>query len=155
MYGCESWTEKKAEREVVQSCPALCDPMDCSLPGSSVHGVFQAIVLEWIAISFSRGSSQPRDWTRVSCISGRFVTVWATREAHVNHLWAQFWESHPLVIPRSISLPFLQVPNLFLRGLPLPGPLYRVLLPQTCIFIAWEKNTTFAVLPCLHLLGLL
>ena len=47
--------------EVVQSCPALCDPVDCSLPGSSVHGIFQAIVLEWIAISFSRESSQPRD----------------------------------------------------------------------------------------------
>ena len=45
----------------VQSRPILCDPMDCSLPGSSVHGIFQAIVLEWIAISFSRGSSQPRD----------------------------------------------------------------------------------------------
>ena len=44
-----------------QSCPTLCDPMDCSLPGSSVHGIFQAIVLEWIAISFSRGSFQPRD----------------------------------------------------------------------------------------------
>ena len=47
--------------ELTQSCPTLCDPMDCSLPGSSVHGIFQAIVLEWIAISFSRGSSQPRD----------------------------------------------------------------------------------------------
>ena len=45
--------------EVAQSCPTLCDPIDCSLPGSSVHGIFQAIVLEWIAISFSRGSSQP------------------------------------------------------------------------------------------------
>ena len=50
----------KSESEIVQSCPTLCDPMDCSLLGSSVHGIFQAIVLEWIAISFSRGSSQPR-----------------------------------------------------------------------------------------------
>ena len=49
------------ESEVAQSCLTLCDPMDCSLPGSSVHGIFQAIVLEWIVISFSRGSSQPRD----------------------------------------------------------------------------------------------
>ena len=49
------------EREVTQSCPTLCNHMDCSLPGSSVHGIFQAIVLEWIAISFSKGSSQPRD----------------------------------------------------------------------------------------------
>ena len=49
------------ESEVAQSCPTLCNPMDCSLLGSSVHGIFQARVLEWIAISFSRGSSQPRD----------------------------------------------------------------------------------------------
>ena len=66
--------------EVAQSCPTLCDPMDCSLPGSSVHGIFQARVLEWVAISFSRGSSWPRDWTRVSRIAGRHFTVWATRE---------------------------------------------------------------------------
>ena len=51
--------------EVAQSCPTLCDPMDCSIPGSSVHGIFQARVLEWVAISFSRGSSQPRDQTQV------------------------------------------------------------------------------------------
>ena len=53
---------------VAQSCPTLCNPMDCSLIGSSVHGILQAIVLEWIAISFSRGSSQPRTRTRVSHI---------------------------------------------------------------------------------------
>ena len=57
--------------------------MDCSLPGSSVHGIFQAIVLEWIAISFSKGSSQPRDQTRVSRIAGGPFIVWATREAHM------------------------------------------------------------------------
>ena len=66
--------------EVAQSCLTLCDRMDCSLPGSSVHGIFQATVLEWIAISFSRGSSQPRDWTRVSGIVDRRFTIWATRE---------------------------------------------------------------------------
>ena len=54
-------TERECECEVAQSCPTLCDPMDCSLPGFSVHGFFQAIVLEWIAISFSKGSSQPTD----------------------------------------------------------------------------------------------
>ena len=59
----------------------LCNPMDCSLPGSSVHGIFQAVVLEWIAISFSRGLSQPRDQTQVSRIAGRFFTVWVTRES--------------------------------------------------------------------------
>ena len=51
---------------VAQSCLTLCDPMDCILPGSSVHGVLQARILEWVAISFSRGSFQPRDWTHVS-----------------------------------------------------------------------------------------
>ena len=66
---------------VTQSCPALCDPMDCSPPGSSVHKIFQARILEWVTISFSKGSSQPRDRTRVSCTAGRFFTNWATREA--------------------------------------------------------------------------
>ena len=66
--------------EVAQSCPTLCDPMDCSLPHSSIHGIFQARVLEWVAISFSRGSFRPRDQTQVSCIVGRRFTVWATRE---------------------------------------------------------------------------
>ena len=47
--------------EVAQSCPTLCDPMDCSLPGSSAHGILQARILEWVAISFSRRSSRPRD----------------------------------------------------------------------------------------------
>ena len=56
-------------------------PTDCNLPGSSIHGIFQARVLEWGAISFSRGSFQPRDWTRVSSIAARLFTVWATREA--------------------------------------------------------------------------
>ena len=50
-----------SESEVAQSCPTLYNPMDCSLPGSSVHGIFQARILEWVAISFSRRSSQPRD----------------------------------------------------------------------------------------------
>ena len=58
----------------------LSNPMDCNPPGSSVHGISQARILECVAISFSRGSSQPRDWTRVSCIAGRLFTIWATRE---------------------------------------------------------------------------
>ena len=53
--------------EVAQLCPTLCDSVDCSLPGSSVHGIFQARILEWVAISFSRGSSRPKDRTQVSC----------------------------------------------------------------------------------------
>ena len=68
----------ESESEVAKSCPTLCDPMDCSSPGSFVYGIFQARVLEWVAISFSRGSSQPR----LSHIIGRCFT-WATREVCV------------------------------------------------------------------------
>ena len=65
--------------EVAQSCPTLCNPMDCrSIPCSSVHGILQARILEWVAISFSRGSSWPRDRTWVTCIVGRRFIVWAT-----------------------------------------------------------------------------
>ena len=73
-----------SESEVAQSCPTLCDPIDCSLPGFSVYGIFQARVLEWVTIFFSRRSSRPRDWTWVSCIIGRHFTVWATREVSTN-----------------------------------------------------------------------
>ena len=59
--------------------------MDCSLPGSSVHGIFQARVLEWVTISFSRGSSPPRDRTQVSYIAGRRFTFWATREDYIEN----------------------------------------------------------------------
>ena len=61
----------------------LCDPMDCSPPGSSIHGTLQVRILEWVAIPFSRGSSWPRDQTLVSCIAGRCFTTWTTREAPI------------------------------------------------------------------------
>ena len=69
------WSEVKWN-EVAQLCLTVCDPMDCSLPGSSVHGIIQVRVLEWVAISLSRGSSRPRDWIRVSSIVGRHFTIW-------------------------------------------------------------------------------
>ena len=69
---------KESESEVAQSCLTPSDPMDCSPPGSSVHGLFQASVLGWAAISFSRESSGSRDRTWVSCVAGRRFTVWAT-----------------------------------------------------------------------------
>ena len=67
---------------VAQLCPILCDPMDCSLPGSCVPGILQARILEWFAIPVSRGSSWSRDQIQVSHIAGRLFTIWATREAH-------------------------------------------------------------------------
>ena len=71
-----------SDSEVTQLCPTLCDPMDCSPPGSSIHGILQSTILEWVVISFSRGSSWPRDWTQVSRSAGRRFNLWATREAH-------------------------------------------------------------------------
>ena len=68
--------------------------MDCSSPGSSVHGILQARILEWVAMPFSRGSSWPRDWTWVSCTAAVFFTIWATREAqsilsYIAFLWGK------------------------------------------------------------------
>ena len=79
---------EKKESEVARSCPTLCNPMDCSLPGFYVHGIFQASVLEWVAISFSRGSSHPRNWTQVSHTVGRCFTLWATREVQKWYRWS-------------------------------------------------------------------
>ena len=62
--------------EVAQSCLTPCNLMDCSLPGSSVHWILQAKILEWVVIPFSREFSQPSHWTRVSCFAGRFFTIW-------------------------------------------------------------------------------
>ena len=70
----------ESESEVTQSCSTLCDPMDYSLSGSSIHGILQAGVLEWVAISFFSRSSRPRDRTWVSHIVGRHFIIWANRE---------------------------------------------------------------------------
>ena len=70
--------EKKEESEVAQSYPILCNPVDCSLPGSSIHGISQARILEWnpgVAVAFSRGSSQPRDPAHICCIAGGLFTA--------------------------------------------------------------------------------
>ena len=66
---------------ITQLCLTVCDPTYCSRPGSSVHGISQARILEWVAIPFSRGSYQLRYGTRVSFMAGRFFTLWVTREA--------------------------------------------------------------------------
>ena len=67
----------KVKVKVTQSCLILCDPMDYTVPGT-----LQARILEWVTFPFSRESSQPRDWTQVSCIAGKFFTSWATKKAH-------------------------------------------------------------------------
>ena len=70
---------------VAQSCPTFCNPMDGGLTGSSVHGILQARILEWVSISFSRGSSRPRDQTQVSWIAGGIFIIWATRDTQTKH----------------------------------------------------------------------
>ena len=77
---CENFFSSESESEVAQLCPTLCYPVDCSPPGSSIHRILQARILERVAISFSKRSSWPRDRTQVSHIAGRRFNLWATRE---------------------------------------------------------------------------
>ena len=89
---------------VIQLCLTFCNPMDCSLPGSSIHGTLQARILEQVAILFSSQSSLPRDWTRSSHIAGRFFSAWATRESHSFHISKPLLRSSPLFEILSLSL---------------------------------------------------
>ena len=98
---------------VAQSCPTLCDPMDCSPPGFSVYGIVQARILQWVAIPLSTGSSQPSDWKWVSHIAGRFFTIWATREA----LW--YSSSFPLYL---LQLLVWRYPSVFASLSPTSPP---------------------------------
>ena len=91
---------KESESEVSQSCPTLCDPVDWSPPGSSVHGILQARILEWVAISFSGGSSRPRDRSQVSRIAGRCFNLWATREALK---WITTWKNMCIYVGQRIN----------------------------------------------------
>ena len=94
-------TEPWVKVLVAQSCPALRNPMDCSPPGSYVHGIVKARILEGVAIPFSRGTSQPRDPTQVSCIAGRFFTIWAMREAlkHFSNSFAEIEFTYHTIHP--------------------------------------------------------
>ena len=77
---------------VTQSCLTLCDPMDYNLSGSPIVCFFQARILERVAIPFSGGSSQPSDRIQVSCIAGRFFTIWAARDAHILCYWSLIYQ---------------------------------------------------------------
>ena len=97
-------------RLVAQSCVTLCDPVDYSSPGSSDHGILQARILEWVAISSSRGSSPPRDWTQVSCIAGRFLTIWATMGAQ------EYWSGWHIPSPGDLPDPRIKPGSLALQA---------------------------------------
>ena len=98
---------------ITQSCLTLCNPMDCNPPGSFVHEIFQTRILKWIAIPFSRGSSWPRDQTLVSCIAGRFFTIWANSEAHIKFILSIY--IYYIIYPKlyiyinTLSLPFFTI----------------------------------------------
>ena len=99
-----------------QSCPSLCDPMDCSPPGSSVHGISQARILEWVAISCFRGSSWPTDWIQVSCLgrqilhclryleSVRIGVIGPKKSQEGQHLSPHSWWGLPAALPGQIEL---------------------------------------------------
>ena len=107
---------------VLQSCPAVCDLMDCSPPDSSVQRNSQARAQEWVAISFSRGSSQPRDWTQFSYIGRQILYHWATIEVPqllwakvaglpLFILWKLRWKPQPAPCPSSARRPSGQLPS--------------------------------------------
>ena len=89
--------KKKVKVKVAQSRLTLCDPMDYI-----VHEILQARILEWVDFPFSRRSSQPRDWTQVSHIAGRFFTSWATREAQ------EYWSGYPVTSPVDLPDPEIE-----------------------------------------------
>ena len=99
-----------------QSCPTLYDSMDCSPPDPSIHAIFPARILQWVATPSSRGSSQPRDRTHVSCMAGRFFTAEPPREAHF------------ICSSAYISIPISQF---------IPFPLFSLLEPSVCFLHLW------------------
>ena len=88
-----------SEVKVTQSCPTLCDPMDCT-----VHGILQARILEWVAFPFSRGSFQTMDWTQVSHIAGGFFTSWAVTEVPTMYLEATMLAQKAILLSQKVLL---------------------------------------------------
>ena len=136
---------------VAQLCLALCDPMDYSPLGSSVHGLLQAGILKWGAISSSRGSSQPREWTRVSWIVGRFFTIWATREAQTQGIlciWSIYIHYNHYFLAQTVPFwptwifyfrDFWHDSSSFSRSIYSPAILSLTLVVSDSIFVHWHK----------------
>ena len=121
---------------VAQLCLTFCDSMDCSSPGSSVHGIVQARILEWVAISSSRGSSRPRDQTQVSCIAGGFFTIWATRGALIKP-----WNTKFVMIVTTNQLEIHQGSRAWTSRLRNTGPRFELGAPQVDRLL-WEGRVT-------------
>ena len=164
--------------------PTLHNPMDCNLPGSSVHGISQARILEWVTILFSRGSSWPRDQTWDSCIAGRFFTLWTTREALFNmepvssvqslshvRLFAAPWtascqsslsitNSQSLLKPMYIELVMPSNHLILCRPLlllPSIFPSIRIFSSESVLLIRWPKywRFSFSISPSSEYSGLI
>ena len=112
----------------LQSCPTLCDPRDCSPTVSSVHGILQARILEWDVLPFSRGSSQPRDRTCVSCIAGRFFTAWANNLKKLS--WKGTQNSPGQSLLSILQVKGQQVCLTWLLGAPSKVPFYGFRIKQ-------------------------
>ena len=123
---------------VSQSWLTLCNPRDCSPPGSSVYGILEARILEWVAIHFSRGSSQLRDRTLVSCIEIGFFTIWAIMEAHQRQAG--------VTLQLTLHLPLLTILQLYRLPPPLPAPVSN----PSCLFTRCQLlyASCCTVLPC-------
>ena len=134
--------------EVAQSCTTHCDSFDCSQPGSFVHGILQARVVEWAALSFSRGTSWPGYLTQVSHMAGRCFPLWATRDAHLI-FWSQLLKEAVLGLKSRMNL------CVFLAGYMLQ--LYRFHRQMTAIehhtpIPSSQKHVSLQFQSCVNLL---
>ena len=134
------------------------DPMDCSLPGSSAHGILQARILEWVTIPFFRGSSRASNWTQVSSTAGRFSTVWAAREAQFPITFLTQSTTLPLIhcIPSRLAswLSLSMLVTLSSQGICLCHSLICQLSPSRFFFMPWSFTSFIVLLECHLLWGL-
>ena len=136
----------KVKVKVAQSCPTVCDPRNYT-----VRGILQARILEWVAFPFSKGSSQPRDWTQISDVAGRFFTSWATKEAQ------KYWSGLPCPPPEDLPDPGIKPKSPALAGrfftIEPPGkPLVEVdnnqietLIENNQCYTSWEMNQNIQI----------
>ena len=145
------WNEIK----VTHPCPTVCNPMDYSLPGSYLHRILQARILEWVASPFSRVSSWPRNRTGVSCIAGKFFTSWATREAHrysyVSSVLVAQWLSPVSDSLRPHGLQDARPPCLLPSSKICPGScLIALVMPPSHLILCWFLLLLPSILPSIR-----
>ena len=125
----------------------FCDTMDCSLPGSSVHGILQARILEWVVIPFSRGSSWPRDWIQVFHMSGRLFTIWATNKDIIKHLKYITTDFSSVQFSHSVMSDSLQPHRQQHARLPCPSPTPRACSNSCPLNLSCGPTISFSVIP--------